>query len=137
MNEYWVSPTGSDSNLGTQASPYKSIIRAQNPAQAGATIWIMPGTHAINTKQALVKVGTQAMPFKVWAVAGARPILDFASQPRGDNNRGIEISGNYWHLRGLDVARVVDRDAIAGLGEFDGDAATDAARRARDKNRFG
>jgi hypothetical protein len=112
MNEYWVSPSGSDSNLGTQASPYQSLIRAQNPAQPGATIWIMAGTHAINVKQALVKAGTQALPFKVFAVEGARPILDFASQPRGDNQRGIEISGSYWHLRGLTVRNAGDNGIL-------------------------
>jgi len=111
-NEYWVSPSGSDSNTGTEASPFKSIIRAQNPAQPGATIWVMAGTHAIDTKQSLVKAGTEAMPFKVWAVSGARPVLDFATQPRDDGNQGIEITGSYWHLRGLDVRNAGDNGIL-------------------------
>lgn len=59
-----------------------------------------------------MKAGTEAMPFKLWAVAGARPVLDFASQPRGDNNRGIELSGSYWHLRGLDVRNAGDNGIL-------------------------
>jgi len=112
MNEYWVSPTGSDSNTGTQALPFKTINRAQNPAQPGATIWVMAGTHAIDTKQSLVKAGTEAMPFRVWAVAGARPILDFAAQTRDEGNQGIEITGSYWHLRGLDVRNAGDNGIL-------------------------
>lgn len=112
MTEYWVSPSGSDSNTGTEALPFKTINRAQNPAEPGATIWLMAGTHAINAKQSLVKAGTQAMPFKVWAVAGARPVLDFATQPRDDGNQGIEITGNYWHVRGLDVRNAGDNGIL-------------------------
>jgi hypothetical protein len=36
-------------------------------------------------------------------------VLDFSAQPRGDSAaRGIQISGSYWHLRGLDVINAGD-----------------------------
>lgn len=41
-----VSPTGSDTNAGTQAAPFKTIARASRAATPGATIRVMAGTYA-------------------------------------------------------------------------------------------
>jgi len=114
-NDIYVSPTGNDSNPGTQASPYKTLGRAHTAASAGKTIWMLPGTHTSNVTTSLTKSGTAAMPIVISATAGNRPILDFASQPRGSNNRGIEIEGNYWQIRGLEIANAGDNCiAISG-----------------------
>jgi hypothetical protein len=64
----------------------------------------------------LDKKGTEAAPIRMWAVAGARPLLEFSSQARGNSKaRGIEIKGDYWHVRGLEVADAGDNGiAVSG-----------------------
>src|ERR1051325_1201018 len=43
---WYVSPTGSDSNPGTQASPFKSITKAQSVAVSGDTVNLRGGTYS-------------------------------------------------------------------------------------------
>ncbi|MDY6912487.1 MAG: hypothetical protein SVM79_09040, partial [Chloroflexota bacterium] len=40
-NTYYVSPTGSNSNPGTEASPWRNILFAVNSASSGDTIKVM------------------------------------------------------------------------------------------------
>jgi hypothetical protein len=44
----YVSPTGSDSNPGTQAAPVKTITRADALASAGSTIHVAAGTYYVS-----------------------------------------------------------------------------------------
>lgn len=41
----YVSPTGSDTNPGTQAQPWQTIAKANNTLVAGDTVFILPGTY--------------------------------------------------------------------------------------------
>ena len=43
----YVSPSGSDSNPGTQAKPVKTIARADALARAGYVIHVAPGTYSV------------------------------------------------------------------------------------------
>lgn len=43
---YYIVPTGSDSNQGTYASPYKSITKAQATATYGDTVYMLGGTYS-------------------------------------------------------------------------------------------
>lgn len=45
-NTYYVSPTGSDTNPGSQSSPWQTLQKAANTAQSGATIIILSGTYS-------------------------------------------------------------------------------------------
>jgi hypothetical protein len=111
----YVAPNGNDSNAGTEAAPFKTLTRAHQAANAGTTIWIMPGTHAWNATASLTKNGTQTAPIVISGTSGNRPLIDFGTQSRGSNSRGIEISGNYWQLRGLEIANAGDNCiAISG-----------------------
>ena len=44
-SDLYVSPTGSDSNGGSQASPFRTILAASRAAQAGTTVHALPGTY--------------------------------------------------------------------------------------------
>ena len=44
--DIYVSSTGSDSNAGTQTSPFKTILRASQAATPGVTIRVLPGVYA-------------------------------------------------------------------------------------------
>jgi len=45
-NNYYVSPTGSDTAAGTKAAPFKTMARAAKAAtKAGTTVFVAPGTY--------------------------------------------------------------------------------------------
>ncbi len=135
--DLWVSPTGADTNPGTEASPFKTLQKAALQAAPGTTIWMMQGTHAydariviksssVNTSlesdtvspavTGLVQNGTAANPIKIWATPGARPVIDFKPQKdkAGSNTtavqraRGILLWAHYWHIRGLEIRNAAD-----------------------------
>jgi len=111
LPEYWVGPNGLDSNPGTQALPFQTIGTAETFATAGTTttIWVLPGTYKYVAVQKLNKNGTAQNPLNLFAAAGARPVIDFSLQPRNDANfRGFEISGDYWHMKGIEVENAGD-----------------------------
>jgi hypothetical protein len=45
---------------------------------------------------------------KIYAVEGARPILDFSMQAASDSSRGLSIAGNYYHIRGIEIMNTKD-----------------------------
>ena len=46
--DYYVSPSGNDSNPGTQAAPFATIEKADSVATPGTTIHVAPGTYTMN-----------------------------------------------------------------------------------------
>ena len=66
--EYFVAPTGSDTNAGTMASPFATIQKGHDVAVAGDTVWLRAGTYK-NTRQIkLSRSGTSdSMRIKFWA----------------------------------------------------------------------
>jgi hypothetical protein len=106
--DIWVAPNGLDTNSGSEASPVMTLNRANQLARAGSTIWVMSGTFAYNATMDLTNAGNAQSPIRLWAVEGARPALDFMTQARGSGSRGIELSGSYWHIRGLEIRNAGD-----------------------------
>ncbi|WDM31310.1 DUF4990 domain-containing protein [Paenibacillus mucilaginosus] len=43
--DYFISPTGSDTNPGTKSAPFKSIMKAQSAASSGDTVYIRGGVY--------------------------------------------------------------------------------------------
>ncbi|CAI6018377.1 OmpL47-type beta-barrel domain-containing protein [Cohnella sp. JJ-181] len=100
--DYYVSPTGSNSNPGTQAQPFLTILKASQVAAAGSTIHVAPGTYeggfrtlASGTAEARIRYVSDTK----W---GARivPPVDNPSEAIWDNQgsyvdiEGFEIDGN-------------------------------------------
>jgi hypothetical protein len=105
----WVSPTGLDSNPGTEAQPFQSLLIAHTYAAAGSTIWVKTGTYMYLNIVNLTKNGTATAPINITAVAGASPIFDFSLQPRGSSTfRGIDLRGDYWHIKGVEIRNAAD-----------------------------
>jgi hypothetical protein len=106
--DLFVSPTGDDANDGSMAKPYYSLSKAVARAQAGTTIYLRGGTFNYNATIALAASGTAAAPIKVWAYSSEKPVLDFTNQPYGGDNRGLLLTGNYWHILGVEIAHAGD-----------------------------
>ena len=106
--EYYVSPTGSDTNPGTQAAPFASIQKANNSAAAGDTIWMRAGTYYSTAQINLSKSGTSdTNRTKIWAYPGEVPLLDcsqYQTTTPMANTPAILVTGSWMHLKGLEIA---------------------------------
>jgi hypothetical protein len=109
--EYYVAPTGSDSNPGTQASPWGTLQKGADTAVAGDTVWIRGGTYKITTPKnsgagiELSPSGTSdTNRIKYWAYAGETPLFDFSNLQiaNGAYTFGIVIGGSWVHLKGIE-----------------------------------
>jgi hypothetical protein len=109
--EYYVSPTGSDSNPGTLASPWGTIQKGANTAVAGDTVWLRGGTYAITTPNTsgsgitFSKSGTSdTNRIKYWAYPGEVPKIDFSNMTISTTGytMGVTVSGNWLHFKGIE-----------------------------------
>ena len=102
MADIYVSTTGSDSNSGAQGSPFKSILKASQVAQAGTTVHVAPGSYIGGFQT--TKSGTADAPIHYvsdvkWGakiIPGAGNSKIEAWDNRGDNViiDGFEIDGS-------------------------------------------
>jgi hypothetical protein len=108
--EYYVSPTGSDSNPGTQASPWGTVQKAASTAAAGDTVYFRAGTYSITTPSGsngieFSKSGTSdTNRIKYWAYPGEVPVIDFTNMKVSSSGytMGMHVTGSYLHFKGLE-----------------------------------
>jgi uncharacterized repeat protein (TIGR02059 family) len=110
---YYVAPTGSDSNPGTISQPWRTWQKGFSSISAGDILYIRGGTytgmygsgHGVNISS---KSGTSSSPITVTAYPGEIPVLDCSSlsSSAGVNFGILMRSCNYWHLKGLTVKNV-------------------------------
>jgi hypothetical protein len=106
---YYVSPTGTDTNNGSLAFPFKTITKAISSSVAGDIIYLRGGVHTYSTRINISKSGSSTNRFNLWAYPGdARPVLDFSAMAVNSSNRGIDLSGNYWYFKGFDIYKAGD-----------------------------
>ena len=115
MKEIFVSPdNSSDSNEGTIDSPFASIERAHEAADAGDTIYLRGGTYFVEADADgeytidLTKDGTEDKPISLFAYQDEQPIISGEKLPRRENNDSskdplIEQTGDYWDVKGLEI----------------------------------
>jgi len=98
---FYVSLTGSDSNNGlTTGTPYATVYKAVTMANPGDLIYVRGGTYTCATRINLSKSGTATQLNYLFAYPGEKVILDFSSMLLSDSNQGIQISGDYWYVKG-------------------------------------
>lgn len=108
--DYFVSTTGNDSNPGTIDLPFATVAKAISVAGPGNLIYVRGGTYFPSQTINITTSGTPGNLIKLWAYPGEQPVLDFVNQPYGAANRGfvLKTNGNYWHFKGLEIARAGD-----------------------------
>ncbi len=108
----YVSPTGNASNTGLSISLPTTLQIAINNANAGTTINMRGGTYALTAKISIpvTKVGLPNGRINLYANPGdaTRPKLDFSALLFSSSNRGIEMAGSYWHIKGIDIYKAGD-----------------------------
>jgi hypothetical protein len=102
----YVATTGSDSNPGTAAQPFRTITYAYSQAGAGTTILVAPGTYTDYTSGwgiHLGKSGTASSPIVLESQVRGGAIID--GQFASDRNTGIYIDGTYNVVIGFGITR--------------------------------
>lgn len=116
---YYVAPNGSDNAAGTINSPWASIAHAQSVVQAGDTVYLRGGTYSYTRANrtcasqtatvdavTLNKSGAASSPIRYVAYAGERPVFDFSRMTDNCRIKGIDVTGSWIHLVGLEVTGV-------------------------------
>lgn len=96
-----VSPNGTSGGDGTAERPL-DIDTAIDYVKAGQRIVLQDGRYVRSSKIEIKKYNDgkpDAMKYLV-AADGARPVIDFDKK-----SEGVVLSGNYWHVLGLDFTR--------------------------------
>ncbi|MFA5292838.1 MAG: carbohydrate-binding protein [Phycisphaerae bacterium] len=117
-SDYFVDPNGNDSNPGTIDYPFATIPTAVTAATAGDTIYLRGGTHIYTTTISISKDGTSGSRYYMFAYPGERPVLDFSAMAESGSNRGIILSGDYWHIKGIDVYGAGDNGMNISGGSY-------------------
>ena len=111
---FYVSPTGSDSNPGTQSAPFKGVSKAQSVAVSGDTVYIRGGTYNISSSQIARTDSLYAYVhdisksgIKYLAYPGETPIFDFSAvKPPGLRVTAFFVSASNCTFKGFQVVGV-------------------------------
>ncbi len=88
--DYYVSPSGSDSNSGTQSSPFRTINFASARLRAGDTLFVRGGTYY--ERPTISVSGTASAPITIEGMPGETAVVD----PGGSEFR--TAGNNDWEL---------------------------------------
>lgn len=106
----YVSNTGKASNEGTKNSPL-DIYTAVYFAGPGVTIVLENQTYELS-KRVVLSVESSGSHSKYATIEGNGAILDFTTQGIADSNRGIQINGEYYHVKNLTVKKAGDNGML-------------------------
>ncbi|NML61943.1 DUF1565 domain-containing protein [Massilia sp. RP-1-19] len=96
---YYVSPTGSDSNPGTKASPFKTITRAAQVAKPSTTVHVAPGNYSGGFRTSVSGTATGRIYFVSTTKWGAKIVPPASSS----NNVAWDNRGSYIDIIGFEV----------------------------------
>jgi hypothetical protein len=112
---YFISPTGNDNGEGTFDSPWYNLQKAVDAVVPGDTILCRGGIYYPNMKKdgtkttvRLTASGTADKRFTIKNYPGEFPIMNFRDQPKKVSVRGVQLNGNYWHIKGIHFTEAGD-----------------------------
>ncbi|MDQ0226181.1 right-handed parallel beta-helix repeat-containing protein [Metabacillus niabensis] len=136
---YYISPTGNDSNPGTKSAPFKSMMKAQEVASSGDTVYIRGGVYdefeiaKTDSNYNYVHVMTKS-GITYEAYPGERPVFDFKQVPTNlrvaafyVEDRVTDITFKGFDVVGVKVGNQKQSEAfrIRGEANFENMAAHD------------
>lgn len=107
---FFVSPDGNDNHSGSVDSPYKSIEKAVEQAGAGDIIFLRGGLYELSQTIRITNNGLAENLISLQAWDNETSVLDF--QDVADDDRGINIQADYWHLKKLIIRNAGDNGLI-------------------------
>ena len=103
---YYVSTTGSDTSVGSEAAPFKTISKAAQVAAAGDTVYVKAGTYA--ERVTFSKSGTSGSPIAFRAFGS--DLVRFTD--------GFSVTGSYITVDGFDVSEGAASPAVSISGSY-------------------
>src|SRR5258706_5491122 len=100
----YVSTSGSDSNPGTSAQPFRTITHAYSKAGAGTTILVAPGVYTDYTSGWGLRLGASgpsSSPIVLQSQVRGGPVVD--GHNASDRNAAIYIDGSYNVVEGFEI----------------------------------
>ncbi|SCG54126.1 cellulose-binding protein [Micromonospora humi] len=109
----YVAPSGTDGAAGTQANP-TTLASAITRVAAGGTIYLRGGTYRYTQTVTIGQGdnGTSSARKNIFAYPGETPVLNFSAQSEDPANRGLQVGGSWWHIRGIVVERAGDNGIL-------------------------
>src|SRR3954453_16465556 len=97
----YVAPNGTDSNSGSQNSPFATIAAASRAAQPGTTIHVAPGAYAGGFET--TASGTASAPITYVSDVPNGAVIVGGGSATNPNQAGWENEGNYVNIQGFEV----------------------------------
>ncbi|MFV0472577.1 MAG: right-handed parallel beta-helix repeat-containing protein, partial [Paludibacteraceae bacterium] len=117
---YFVATDGNDlTGDGSITAPFATIMKAQNYAIGGDTVYVRGGTYSMTNNNITQNISTG--PYAIvnyltksgystrqrinyWAYPGEKPVFDFSAvKPAGYRVTAFLVTGNYIHIKGLEI----------------------------------
>ncbi|MDT0649542.1 right-handed parallel beta-helix repeat-containing protein [Autumnicola edwardsiae] len=95
---------------GEIVSTSQEILDAIAAAGPGDNIYIRGGDYTFDSTIEINTSGSEGNMISLLAhpLDETRPRFDFSSMAENSSNRGIEVSADYWHIKGIDVFKAGD-----------------------------
>ncbi|MBS1801646.1 MAG: right-handed parallel beta-helix repeat-containing protein [Acidobacteria bacterium] len=106
VTEFYLSPSGNDSNPGTKEAPFSSFKKADSVVQPGDTVHVLPGEYNGYTAQNTIRIGTSGVESaRIRWVAETKWAARIVGHVNPENHLGwgIVVAGNYVDLVDFDV----------------------------------
>lgn len=119
--DYYVAPSGMDSNPGTMELPLLNISTAVAKVKAGDNIYLREGVYRPAVAD-IMKVkgesnvydcvfflsasGTSRSPITISGYPGESVVIDLSDIKTENRIMGFDLRGNYWHLKDFDIVGI-------------------------------
>jgi len=111
---WYVAPTGSDSNAGSQAAPFLTIMKAQSSASSGDTVYLRGGTYFLNNSNLTATNSPWVIVNNITkngisylAYPGEDPIFNFTNvKPSGYRVTAFLVNASECYFKGFEVVGV-------------------------------
>jgi len=109
----YAAPNGVKGATATIDAP-TTLADAVSRVNAGGTIYVRGGTYPSSSTITLSRSGGSGSPInlRAYPLDTVRPRVDFSTQATG--SRGVSVSGNYWHVYGIDFFGAGDNCMFIG-----------------------
>ena len=86
------------------------LLNAIQNAISGDVIYVKEGVFTFSTTIKITQSGTSTNQISIITHPNnsQRPIFDFSLMSENSSNRGIELSGSYWHIKGIKITKAGD-----------------------------
>ena len=113
---YYVSLKGDDANNGSFVTPFRTLISAINRIEAGDYIYMRGGTYSETVTITILteNKGNSSAYKHIFAYENEAVILDFSSMEENSSYRGIQLYGDYWHIKGIIIQDAGDNGMSVG-----------------------